>query len=374
MTDIDLRKLHEDVVFGRAGGKIIWQPRILAWFTEREYHKTPLPERYRGMTPPEIFRDLNCSNRNYDFNSCFSRKFGKNTELYTEKISETKTKHAIRSPRGEVYSVVETSPHSYHHIIRKWLLETPEDMKLYTDILNDSNWAFDQGQFAHIDLLWGERGAPTMFMPRVSVQDLYVDTMGVENAVTALYDWQDTVRDYFAVLHENHIKMIDIINSSPIKIINFGDNIHSATLSPRLYVKYVEPCYQERCARLHAHGRWVCAHWDGDVKPLLKYAKSSGLDGIEAITPKPQGDVTLEEIKAALGSEMFLVDGLPAVYFDELFSEQELIDCTKRIIELFAPNLILGISDEISPTGDLERIRIVGAIVDEYNASIETEG
>jgi hypothetical protein len=30
---------------------------------------------------------------------------------------------------------------------------------------------------------------------------------------------------------------------------------------------------------------------------------------------------------------------------------------------------VLGISDEISSTGDLDRIRIVGQIVDEYNAS-----
>ena len=38
-----------------------------------------------------------------------------------------------------------------------------------------------------------------------------------------------------------------------------------------------------------------------------------------------------------------------------------------EILELFAPNLILGISDEISSTGDMERIRLVGKIVDEYN-------
>ena len=42
-----------------------------------------------------------------------------------------------------------------------------------------------------------------------------------------------------------------------------------------------------------------------------------------------------------------------------------------RLIELFAPKLVLGISDEISSTGDLERVRIVGAIVDEYNAQFE---
>jgi hypothetical protein len=42
--------------------------------------------------------------------------------------------------------------------------------------------------------------------------------------------------------------------------------------------------------------------------------------------------------------------------------------CARRVIELFAPKLVLGISDEISSHGDLERIRLVGSIVDEYNA------
>jgi hypothetical protein len=32
--------------------------------------------------------------------------------------------------------------------------------------------------------------------------------------------------------------------------------------------------------------------------------------------------------------------------------------------------LVLGISDEISSTGDLERVRLVGEIVDAYNSII----
>lgn len=101
---------------------------------------------------------------------------------------------------------------------------------------------------------------------------------------------------------------------------------------------------------------------------MLTYARETGLDGIEAITPKPQGDVTLAEIKAALGDEMFLLDGIPALYFDDLFSEEMLVACTHQLIDLFAPKLVLGISDEISSTGDIERVRIVGEIVAEYNA------
>jgi len=54
-------------------------------------------------------------------------------------------------------------------------------------------------------------------------------------------------------------------------------------------------------------------------RPLLQYAHETGLDGIEAITPRPQGDVTLEEAKEALGDDMFLLDGIPAIYFDKTF-------------------------------------------------------
>jgi hypothetical protein len=156
--------------------------------------------------------------------------------------------------------------------------------------------------------------------------------------------------------------------ASPIRIINFGDNVHAGFLPPRWFERYVLPVYQWRSSRLRSAGCFTCAHWDGDCKPLLRYAQDTGLSGIEAITPVPQGDVTLEETKAALG-DMFLLDGLPAVFFEPTYDEQTLIDCTRRCIELFAPNLVLGISDEISSQGDLERVRTVGAIVDEYNAT-----
>ena len=162
---------------------------------------------------------------------------------------------------------------------------------------------------------------------------------------------------------------VSSIVSPTIEVINFGDNVHAGTLPPEYFVKYVLGVYQRRSELLHAAGKFVHVHWDGNVRPLLPYARDTGLDGIEAITPQPQGDVTLEETKSALG-DMWLLDGIPAIYFDHTFDEKTLTDCAKKVIDLFAPNLILGISDEISSHGDIERIRIVGRIVDDYNASL----
>ena len=69
------------------------------------------------------------------------------------------------------------------------------------------------------------------------------------------------------------------------------------------------------------------------------------------------------------GDQMVLLDGIPAVYFDDTYEIEVLEACVHELIELFAPRLVLGISDEISSTGDLKRVRRVGEIVAEYNAT-----
>ena len=371
---LDLRQLHLDVVRGTSDGKIIWQPRIGCWLTDKRFAGVPLPEPYERMTVPGIYRALNCSPRIYEFNACFRRIEDSRVIRNERKLSETDTEITIHTPVGKQASIQRITSSSPHRIQVKREIESEAEMKVALWRAEHSTWMWDQTRYEALCAEWGNLGAPTMFMPRVNVQDLYINTMGVEKATYALYDWPDTVGAYFDALDQSHARLIRVINASPIEVINFGDNLHGGTLPPDLYHRYVLPSYLRRSEQLHAGGKFVHSHWDGDTKSLLPFAKISGLDGIEAITPKPQGDVTLEEVKEALGDEIFLIDGLPAILFDTLYPVSMLEEFTYRLIELFAPRLILGISDEISSTGDIERLRVVGRIVDEYNASCQVSG
>jgi hypothetical protein len=368
--NLDLNKFHLDVVKGKAGGRIIWQPRILCWYTDKLFAGEKLPEPYEGKSLPDIYRELGCSNRNYDFNGCFRTKEDQRIKRFNRKLSETEIEHVIQCPKGEITCITQKVSSSPHHLMKKWWIENEEDLKVQMWIEANRDWYFDHNFYNEMNKVWGDLGAPTVFIPRVNVQRLYIDLMGVENAIYALTDYPELVEEYFKVIDEDDEKLIKVINESPIDIINFGDNVHSGTLSPYFFEKYVLPSYQKRTELLHKADKFTYAHWDGDTKPLLKYAKHTGLDGIEAITPKPQGDVTIEEIKEGLGDDLFLIDGISAVLFDDMFPEEELIEQTEKLIKLFAPKLILGISDEISSTGNIERIKLVEKIVDDYNARI----
>ena len=40
----------------------------------------------------------------------------------------------------------------------------------------------------------------------------------------------------------------------------------------------------------------------------------------------------------------------------------------RQLIDLFAGKLILGISDEMSSTGNIDRVKFITDLVDDYNA------
>jgi hypothetical protein len=147
--------------------------------------------------------------------------------------------------------------------------------------------------------------------------------------------------------------------------VNFGENIHDHLLSPRYFERYLIPWWEKRSNQLRQAGIYTHVHIDGYFRSLLKYLRHLPFDGLEALTPQPQGDVTLEEIKEHIGDKV-LLDGIPAVLFLSHYSAEDLLAAVERIIQLFHPRLILGVSDEV-PEGAaaadaIERIRMVSEV------------
>jgi hypothetical protein len=188
--------------------------------------------------------------------------------------------------------------------------------------------------------------------------------MGFENAIFMMHDNPAIIERYVEMASAADDALFDVLCAAPIEVLNFGENIDANMDPPPVWRKHLVPYYRKRVEQLHRAGKRAHIHIDGAMRPLIREIQQSPFDAIEACTPIPQGDVTLEEIKEALGDRV-LLDGIPAVYFLPYYPLETLIDCAKKVVELFHPRLVLGISDEIPPDGDIERVRLIGQMVRE---------
>ena len=363
--------LNRAIIRGEAGGKVLWQPRILCWYDDRMFNNIPLPEPYTGMNPRQLYEALGCSNRIYEYNAAVEVIEHPSIKRYSRELDEMRTQRFIETPQGTISAIFRRNTSNSGEYLDKWWAENEKDLEVLMYIEENQDWRFNQENYDKLYEEWGVNGLGSIYFPRTTVQSLYHDTMGIEGGIFALADMPDVVEEYFKIKQKNHDRFINMIRSSPFEWINFGDNIHCGTLPASLFEEYVLPDYLHRNELLHQKDKsyYTFAHWDGDTRSILKYAQETGLDGIEAITPLPQGDVTVQQIKEALGDKVGLIDGVAASLFNDIYPIEMLEAQVMELIHLFAGKLILGISDELPSTGNIDRVKYVTDLVEKYNAT-----
>jgi len=364
--------------------KIVWQPRIYYWYYgNRLKNRLPngykdnsllsslynniqaydgdVPEKYKDKRMIEIYDGLGASPR-YPQEVLGVNIFKVKNKKVKIKVIDKKEERVIihETPIGDLR---ETIRHGYH---TEYPVKTLSDIKIMKHILDDTEFGFDLNAFKIADREFGERGVVQSFYSRSPLQTSIISYMGFENTIYALNDHPGQMRDFFRIIEEHEDKIYEIVLNSSLKILNFGENIDANIDSPSLFEEHLIPYYKKRINQIHQKGKFCHIHMDGSLKPLLPLINKAGFDGIEAATPLPQGDVTLEELKDGLG-DTILIDGIPAILFLPQYPREDLEEFTSKVLDMFFPNLILGVSDEVPPPADIERVRVVSEMVSKFN-------
>ena len=352
------REMNLAIFAGRDPGGVLWQPRLEFWYAVNQKRGT-LPARYRGASLLDLYDDCQASVR-YFTNPLRAKQ--QSVRVREEWLDSKRRAVYYDTPVGTLRDVShydEWDLSAYHD---EYKVKTPDDLRILEYMVQDQVWSWDQAAYEADLARIGERGAPQFYFRRSPLQGLFIEHMSFERTIYALYDQPEKVEHYLRVAARADDAIYDVLCSCPAPLINFGENIDAHMDPPTLWRERLNPYYRQRVEQLHRAGKFAFIHIDGAMKPLLPYIRDCPWDGIEAATPEPQGDVTVEQIKEALGT-FVLLDGIPAVYFLPSFPEEVLVDCVKRIVELFHPRLVLGISDEIPPDGEIERVKMVGELV-----------
>lgn len=169
-----------DVVDGKANGKILFQPRILCWYTDKVFAGESLGE-FEGMSLSDIYKTLDVSNRIYDYGASIQRVVDKKIKQSVVQISPQEREFRMQTPVGDLTMRLYKNDSNGGEFFSKWWVETEEDLRAYTYYEDASDWEFHPEVFDGLRKEWGTMGAPTLFLPRTTIMHAYLDTMGLEN-------------------------------------------------------------------------------------------------------------------------------------------------------------------------------------------------
>jgi hypothetical protein len=111
--------------------------------------------------------------------------------------------------------------------------------------------------------------------------------------------------------------------------------------------------------RLHAAGKLLLTHTDGENKRLLPLYPACGFDVAESFCPAPMTKTTLAEMLQGLRPNTTVWGGVPSVaLLESAMSDAVFHDYLDQLFASIGAgdHLILGVSDNVPPDVNLERL------------------
>ena len=346
------REMNLAVFRGEPLPHVFFQPRFEPWLAwHREFGS--LPAAIREMSLPDVYDYVGASMRSVHYYTGqpdpIEAEWAKDVPAVSRKDGDL-VRFCYDTPHGTLFQTNRLTVDKTWRVV-EFPAKSPDDLPALRWLLQRRIVRFNAEKYRVGKAYVGDRGEGHFWVPKSPYFALGQQWFKYADFIYALADRPREMEDVMRVIDDSYDGLYDQLTAcEDVRILNFGENVAMAYLSPRYYEQYVGPWYAKRAGRLRQAGIFTHVHIDGYFRGLLPYLAGMPFDGLEALTPTPQGDVTLEEIRQHIG-EKILLDGIPAVLFLDHHSREDLAACVEQLVDLFHPRLVLGISDELPEGG-----------------------
>ena len=330
------------------------------------------PSRLAGamgkLTFVDFYREYGWGLPAHMYNWCEQRLEGR-----VEKTARTEGRNrtvSFHTPRGELsrtYTLdAEGTWSEYNHMAR-----SPADLDAVRAIVESTRFV---ARHEVVESFLAETegfGVCDLVIMRSPFGKLVHEYMGFEQVAYALHDDEAAVRDFLAFQEAKDLELVELAARAPGRIVIISDHADENLISPAWYKTWCIPYYKKACAILHAAGKLVSTHLDGNFRGYLPFIRETGFDLLDGCTPAPMFNYEPEELAAATRTAsattgpagerpMSCYCGVPASLFTTGGSPRSLADFGERIARAFGGRVIVNVGDILPPNGDIEGVIEIG--------------
>jgi hypothetical protein len=216
---------------------------------------------------------------------------------------------------------------------------------------------------AHHDLI-GDKGLAVAFLSLAAgpMQHIMRDLIKFDQFIYDTYDSPHLMRELVEHLAEIYRQIIDSARLTKAEVALLGANYDTSITCPPFFDEHIKPWLEYASGQLHAAGKYLLTHTDGENRGLLQSYIDSKFDVADSICPAPMTSMSMQEYREAFNGNITIWGGIPSVIMlPSSCSEREFKEHIDRLIEESYPfdNLIFSIADTMPPDADFDRLLYV---------------
>jgi len=248
----------------------------------------------------------------------------------------------------------------------EYFFKSPDDYDALQYLFEHTRVVDNHEEYGQYLARIGEDGVGLPFTGCVPMHSLMKEYIGYNRCYFELYDHLPRLERLTAAVTALHLEILRIAAASPAQVIEVGGNYDQVMTPPPVFRKYFLPFYQQVVPLLHAAGKIVAIHGDGDMRPeLLSLMRETGVDAVEALTPRPMTSIDLRKARSLWQDQLTLWGGIPAILLSPTCDDTNLAAWLEDLFAAVAPGnrFILGFGDNVPTDGLWSRIL---QVVDSY--------
>jgi hypothetical protein len=380
------------VLDGRVPDRLPFVTRLNLWHTGVMRSGT-LPERFDGLSIPQIHRALGVGEQKYvpayglrlrgvTVTARFREEiiyrqadplltsFPDLSELAVEDQTGT-TEIELATPAGRLHvswealpEIVATGTRSYK---REHLIKSEEDYRAAEYILERAEIVPRIAEWRQEQAAMEGYGLAVAMLGRIPFQQVMLEYLGEVPLFYALHDEPASVQRLLDLLDRRVVEILRSLHDLGAPYLEFGDNLQGTMTNPRLFSRYCLPAYQRYADLVHGMGSKLGSHTDGNLKPLLSLLPETGLDVCESFSPAPLTELTLEQAWDAWHGKPLIWGGIPSPILEPSTPEEEFRAYVERLLDLVGNGpAILGVADMILCNNSIDRVAYIAERVEEH--------
>jgi len=255
--------------------------------------------------------------------------------------------------------------------ISEHVIKDPQDYKIVGYIFKNIKVIPDYENYLEFQRQVGDKGfaAARGLAAASPMQQIMRDFLDATQFYLEMYDHPQEMRQLGEDLEPYYDQLFQVLANSPAEVVFHGSNFDEMITYPPFFRNDIMPYLQRLADMLHARGKLLICHCDGENQGLLDLIAESGIDIAEAICPQPMTKITISEVKKSFKGKVTIFGGVPSVaLLEQSMSDEEFERFMKNLFQEIVPGdrFILGISDTTPPDAKFERLFRITEMVQEW--------